>query len=124
MITVLIVDDQPLVRTGLRVLLEAEPDIEVVAEAGDGAEAVVLATRLHPEVVLMDIRMPVMDGIEAAAEITRRGLLARVLLVTTFDPRDYVDAAQAAGASRVLLKDEAPEVLAGVVRSLVGAAPC
>jgi DNA-binding NarL/FixJ family response regulator len=124
MITVLIVDDQPLVRAGLRVLLEAEPDIEVVAEAGDGAEAVVLATRLHPEVVLMDIRMPVMDGIQAAAEITRRGLLARVLLVTTFDPCDYLEAAQRAGASRVLLKDEAPEVLAGAVRTLVGAAPC
>jgi DNA-binding NarL/FixJ family response regulator len=124
MITVLIVDDQPLVRAGLRVLLEAEPDIEVVAEAGDGAEAVVLATRLHPEVVLMDIRMPVMDGIEAAAEIARRGLLARVLLVTTFDPADYLDAARQAGAARVLLKDEAPEVLAGAVRTLVGAAPC
>ena len=124
MITVLIVDDQPLVRTGLRVLLEAEPDIEVVAEAGDGAEAVTLATRLHPEVVLMDIRMPVMDGIEAAAEIARRGLLARVLLVTTFDPSEYLDAARAAGASRVLLKDEVPEVLAGAVRSLAGAAPC
>ena len=124
MITVLIVDDQPLVRAGLRVLLEAEPDIEVVAEAGDGAEAVVLATRLHPEVVLMDIRMPVMDGIEAAAEITRRGLLARVLLVTTFDPADHLDAARQAGAARVLLKDEAPEVLAGAVRTLVGATPC
>jgi DNA-binding NarL/FixJ family response regulator len=124
MIRVLIVDDQPLVRTGLRVLLEAEPDIEVVAEAGDGAEAVTLATRLHPEVVLMDIRMPVMDGIEAAAEIARRGLLARVLLVTTFDPAEYLDAARAAGASRVLLKDEAPEVLAGAVRTLVGPAPC
>jgi DNA-binding NarL/FixJ family response regulator len=124
MITVLIVDDQPLVRTGLRVLLEAEPDIEVVAEAGDGAEAVALATRLDPDVVLMDIRMPVMDGIEAAAEIARRGLLARVLLVTTFDPAEYLDAARAAGASRVLLKDEVPEVLAGAVRSLAGAAPC
>jgi DNA-binding NarL/FixJ family response regulator len=124
MITVLIVDDQPLVRTGLRVLLEAEPDIEVVAEAGDGAEAVALATRLDPDVVLMDIRMPVMDGIEAAAEIARRGLLARVLLVTTFDPAEYLDAARAAGASRVLVKDEVPEVLAGAVRTLAGAAPC
>ena len=124
MITVLIVDDQPLVRTGLRVLLEAEPDIEVVAEAGDGAEAVALATRLHPEVVLMDIRMPVMDGIEATAEMARRGLLARVLLVTTFDPAEHLDAARAAGASRVLLKDEVPEVLAGAVRSSAGAAPC
>ncbi len=121
MITVLIVDDQPLVRAGLRVLLEAEPDIEVVAEAGDGAEAVALATRLDPEVVLMDIRMPVMDGIEAAAEIARRGLLARVLLVTTFDPADHLEAARQAGASRVLLKDEAPDVLAGAVRTL---APC
>jgi DNA-binding NarL/FixJ family response regulator len=124
MITVLIVDDQPLVRTGLRVLLEAEPDIEVVAEAGDGAEAVALATRLHPEVVLMDIRMPVMDGIEAAGEIARRGLTARVLLVTTFDPAEHLDAARAAGARRVLLKDEAPEVLAGAVRTLAGVAPC
>jgi DNA-binding NarL/FixJ family response regulator len=124
MITVLIVDDQPLVRTGLRVLLEAEPDIEVVAEAGDGAEAVALATRLHPDVVLMDIWMPVMDGIEAAAEIRRRGLLARVLLVTTFDPADHAEAAQRAGAGPVLLKDEAPDVLAGTVRSLVDAAPC
>jgi DNA-binding NarL/FixJ family response regulator len=124
MITVLIVDDQPLVRAGLRVLLEAEPDIEVVAEAGDGAEAVALATRLHPEVVLMDIRMPVMDGIEAAREIGQRSPLSRVLLVTTFDPLDHAEAAERAGASGVLLKDEAPEVLAGTVRSLVDAAPC
>jgi len=124
MITVLIVDDQPLVRTGLRVLLEAEPDIEVMAEAGDGAEAVALATRLHPDVVLMDIRMPVMDGIEAAAEIAGRGLISRVLLITTFDPLDHAEAAQRAGASGVLLKDEAPDVLAGALRSLVDATPC
>jgi DNA-binding NarL/FixJ family response regulator len=124
MITVLIADDQPLVRAGLRVLLEAEPDIEVVAEAGDGAVAVALATRLHPQVVLMDIRMPVMDGIQAAAEIARRGLLSRLLLITTFDPLDHADAAERAGASGVLLKDEAPGVLVGAVRSLVGAAPC
>jgi DNA-binding NarL/FixJ family response regulator len=124
MTTVLIADDQPLVRAGLRVLLEAEPDIEVVAEARDGAEAVVLATGLHPDVVLMDIRMPVMDGIEAAAEIRRRGLLARVLLITTFDPMDHADAARRAGACGVLLKDEAPGVLANAVRSLVDAAPC
>jgi DNA-binding NarL/FixJ family response regulator len=124
MITVLIADDQPLVRAGLRVLLEAEPDIEVVAEAGDGAEAVALATRLRPEVVLMDIRMPVMDGIEAAAEIGRLGLCSRLLLITTFDPLDHADAAQRVGASGVLLKDEAPEVLAGAVRSPAGAAPC
>jgi DNA-binding NarL/FixJ family response regulator len=124
MITVLIADDQPLVRAGLRVLLEAEPDIEVVAEAADGAEAAALATRWHPDVVLMDIRMPVMDGIEAAAEIGLRGLLSRVLLITTFDPLDHADAARRAGASGVLLKDEAPGALVGAVRSLVGAAPC
>ena len=90
MIKVLIADDQALLRGGLRAMLEAEDDIEVVAEAADGAEAVDEAIRTHPDVVLMDVRMPKLDGIEATRRLLAAGSRARVLVITTFDLDDYV----------------------------------
>ena len=122
MIRVVLVDDQPQIRVGLRILLEAEPDLEVVGEADDGAQGVELAERLRPDLVLMDIRMPVLDGIGAARELRERGVPAHVLLITTFDPGEYAETARAAGASGVLLKDDAPEELVAAVRSVVGGA--
>lgn len=104
MIRVLLADDQPLVRTGFRMILDAEPDIEVAGEAGDGADAVRQCRKLHPDVVVMDIRMPVQDGIAATAEIAADGQ-ARVLVLTTFHLDEYVVAALRAGASGFLLKD-------------------
>jgi DNA-binding NarL/FixJ family response regulator len=115
MIRVAVVDDQALVRAGFRMILEAEQDMTVVGEAGDGREAVDLVARAAPEVVLMDIRMPVMDGVEATAHITRDGG-PRVLMLTTFDLDDYVYAALRAGASGFLLKDTPPELLVDAVR--------
>ena len=108
MIRVLIVDDQVLVRTGFRLILSAEPDIEVVGEAGDGGEAIALARSLAPDVVLMDVRMPDVDGIEATDAIVREPTSPRVLVLTTFDLDDVVYDALRAGASGFLLKD-APE---------------
>jgi len=104
MIRVLLADDQPLVRTGFRMILEAEPGIEVAGEAGDGADAVRQAGQLRPDLVVMDIRMPVQDGIAATAQITAAGS-ARVLVLTTFHLDEYVVAALRAGASGFLLKD-------------------
>jgi DNA-binding NarL/FixJ family response regulator len=101
-IRVLLADDQPLVRTGFRMILDAEPDIEVVGEAGDGADAVRQVRRLQPDVAVMDIRMPVQDGIAATAEIASS---TRVLVLTTFHLDEYVVAALRAGASGFLLKD-------------------
>jgi DNA-binding NarL/FixJ family response regulator len=115
--TVLIVDDQALVRGGFRVLVDSAPDLRVVGEAGNGAEAVDLAIRERPDVVLMDIRMPEMDGLEATRRITTDERLAgtRVLILTTFDLDEYVYGALRAGASGFLLKDTPPEeLLAGV----------
>jgi DNA-binding NarL/FixJ family response regulator len=117
-IRVLLVDDQALVRAGFRMILKAEAGIEVAAEAGDGAEAVALAAELRPDVVLMDVRMPGMDGIEATRQIVAaasNGAPARVLVLTTFDVDEYVYEALRAGASGFLLKD-APEeqLLAGI----------
>ncbi|MBE1581228.1 response regulator [Amycolatopsis roodepoortensis] len=113
-IRVVIADDQALVRTGLRMILDNADDIEVVGEAGDGAEAVALVADLDPDVVLMDIRMPEMDGVEATAAIAAAHR-ARVLVLTTFDLDEYVYAALQAGASGFLLKDAlAPDLLAGV----------
>ncbi|MCG8969025.1 response regulator transcription factor [Streptomyces sp. CL12-4] len=117
MIRTMLADDQALVRAGFRLILERAPDIEVVGEAGDGAEAAALAARLQPDVVLMDIRMPVTDGVEATrlicgAPVTSR---TRVLVLTTFDVDEYVYAALLAGASGFLLKDAlAPDLLAAV----------
>jgi DNA-binding NarL/FixJ family response regulator len=113
---VLIADDQALVRVGLHKILEFEPDTEVVGEAVDGADAVRQAARLVPDVVLMDIRMPVLDGIEATRRITAARPGARVLILTTFGLDAYVYDALRAGASGFLLKDAPPEEIAGAVR--------
>jgi DNA-binding NarL/FixJ family response regulator len=116
-ISVLIVDDQDLVREGLRMLLEAEPDLTVVGEAGDGGLALVQAHRLDPDVILMDVRMPHMDGIEATARLVQRGSRARILMLTTFNLDEYVYHALKAGASGFLLKDASREQLTGAVRA-------
>jgi len=112
-IRVLLVDDQALLRTGFRMMLSAEPDLHVVGEAGDGAAAVDLARRLHPDVILMDIRMPGMDGIEATRRLAGPGVAdpIRVLMLTTFGLDEYVVEALRAGASGFLLKDSSPEDL-------------
>jgi DNA-binding NarL/FixJ family response regulator len=115
-IKVLVVDDQRLVRAGFRVILEDEADLVVVGEAGDGAEALRQSGELHPDVVLMDIRMPTMDGIEAARRIIA-GSSARVLILTTFDADEYVYEALQAGASGFMLKDAPPEQLIAAVRA-------
>jgi DNA-binding NarL/FixJ family response regulator len=115
MIRVLVVDDQALVRGGFRMILDAQPDIEVVGEASDGREAVELSRATSPDVVLMDVRMPVMDGIEATAKLTRSGG-PRVLMLTTFDLDEHVYDAIRAGASGFLLKDVPPAELAHAVR--------
>ncbi|MCD9874920.1 response regulator [Streptomyces guryensis] len=115
MTTVLVVDDQPLQRYGFRILLESVPETEVVGEAAHGGEAVRKAAELRPDVVLMDIRMPGMDGIEATRRIVAAGERSRVLVLTTFDLDEYVHAALRAGASGFLLKDARPdELLAGI----------
>jgi DNA-binding NarL/FixJ family response regulator len=116
-IRVLIADDQSLVRAGFRLVLENHDDIEVVGEASNGHEAVHSASRLAPDVVLMDIRMPELDGIAATAEITAR-LPARVLVLTTYDLDEYVYDALQAGASGFLLKDTPPELLADGIRAV------
>jgi len=116
---VLVADDQDLVRRGFRLILEAEDDIEVVAEAEDGGRAVALAAETHPDVVLLDIRMPVLDGLEAARRILeRQGCPSRVLMLTTFDLDEYVYEALRIGASGFLLKDTPPEQLAQAVRGV------
>jgi len=117
-IRVLLVDDQELVRTGFRMILDAEPDIDVVGEVGDGAAAVAATKELHPDVVLMDIRMPGVDGIEATRQICRDRLDhdPRVLILTTFDIDDYVYEALRAGASGFLLKDTPADDLVDGVR--------
>ena len=118
MITVLIVDDQPLQRFGFRMLLETNPDTEVVGEAGSGSEALRQAEALHPDVILMDIRMPGLDGIEATRRLTATTGRSRVLIMTTFDLDEYVYAALRAGASGFLLKDARPEELLSGIRAV------
>jgi len=115
-IRVLIADDQVLVRTGFRVILDAEPDIDVIGEAGDGREAVDAARTLKPDVVLMDIRMPNVDGIEATRTLGDDRSPPRVLILTTFDLDEYVYEALRAGASGFLLKDAGPDELLHAVR--------
>jgi DNA-binding NarL/FixJ family response regulator len=116
MIRVLIADDQALVRAGFRVILDAEPDLEVVGEAGDGREAVELVPQKRPDVVLMDIRMPNLDGIEATRRLTALPRAPRVLMLTTFDLDEYVYEALRAGASGFLLKDAGADELLHAVR--------
>jgi DNA-binding NarL/FixJ family response regulator len=120
MTTVLIADDQGLVRVGLRKILEVEPDTEVVGEAADGEDAVRQARNLRPDVVLMDIRMPVLDGIEATRRIVGAQPDAKVLVLTTFGLDGYVFEALRAGASGFMLKDAPPEEIAAAVRVVAG----
>jgi DNA-binding NarL/FixJ family response regulator len=115
-VRVLIADDQALVRGGFRMILEAKEDVEVVGEAGDGAEAVALVERLQPDVVLMDVRMPGVDGLEATRRIAASGSSARIVILTTYDVDEYVFSALRAGASGFLLKDVRPGELTDAVR--------
>jgi DNA-binding NarL/FixJ family response regulator len=117
-IRVLVVDDQALVRAGFRMILEAEPDLEVVGEAADGIEAVAAVQRSRPDVVLMDVRMPHLDGIAATRRIVEGGTTAKVLMLTTFDMDEYVYEAFRAGASGFLLKDVPPERLVTGIRAV------
>lgn len=116
MIRVAIADDQQLVRTGFRMILDAEDDMEVVGEVGDGIAAVALVTAERPDVVLMDIRMPHLDGIEATRRIASSDTDSRIIVLTTFDLDEYVVGAVRAGASGFLLKDVTPEELVRAVR--------
>lgn len=117
-IRVLLVDDQALLRHGFRMILDHEPDIEVVGEAGDGEAAVESAASCDPDVVLMDIRMPVIDGVEATRRIVSADPAVRVLILTTFDLDEYAFGALQAGASGFLLKDVPPEQLAAGIRTV------
>jgi len=117
-IRVVLVDDQAMVRTGLRMVLAAEGDIEVVGEAADGAAGVRVVTELRPDVVLLDVRMPAMDGLEAARRILAADLPTRVIVLTTFDEDEYVAAALRAGVSGFLLKVGPPEDLVVAVRTV------
>ena len=117
-IRVLLVDDQSLIRMGFRMVLEGEPDLEVVGEADDGAQAVALAAELEPDVVVMDVRMPGMDGIAATERITERLPGVRVLIVTTYDLDEYAFAALRAGASGFLLKNPRPAELVRAIRTV------
>ncbi|MFG2048663.1 response regulator [Micromonospora sp. NPDC048935] len=115
-IRVLIADDQALVRAGFAMIIESRADLEVVGEAGDGLEAVALAERLRPDVILMDVRMPRLDGIEATRRLAASGQAARIIMLTTFDLDEPVFAALRAGASGFLLKDIRPDELTTAVR--------
>jgi DNA-binding NarL/FixJ family response regulator len=115
---VVIADDQSMVRAGFRMLLSGEDDIEVVAEARDGLEAVAAAARFDPTVILMDIRMPELDGLEATRRIIAANDTARILILTTFDLDEYVYEALSAGASGFVLKDDPPEQLIAAVRTI------
>ena len=120
MIRVLLVDDQSLLRMGFRLILEAEPDIEVVGEAGDGTAGVGMTSALHPDVVLMDVRMPGTDGIAATRLITVAEPATKILILTTFDLDEYVFAGLKAGASGFLLKDAPPAELLTAIRTVAG----
>jgi DNA-binding NarL/FixJ family response regulator len=117
-ISVLIADDQALVRAGFRMILETDPGIRVVAEAGDGTQAVQASRRTRPDVVLMDIRMPVMDGLQATRQLLATPAPPRVLMLTTFDLDEYVFDALTAGASGFLLKDVEPEYLLAAIHTI------
>ncbi|KAB1657265.1 response regulator transcription factor [Pseudoclavibacter chungangensis] len=117
-IRVALVDDQPLFRGGIRMLIESQPDMTFVGEASDGAQAVHLAMQIKPDVILMDVRMPGTDGLEATREIVARGLRSRILVLTTFDLDEAVAKAVAAGASGFVLKDADPEFLLAAIRTV------
>jgi DNA-binding NarL/FixJ family response regulator len=119
-IAVLLADDQPLLRMGFRMILEAQPDMAVAGEAADGDQAVELTASLSPDVVLMDVRMPGTDGIEATRRIVGSGSPARVLILTTFDLDEYAFSGLRAGASGFLLKDAPPDQLLGGIRAVAG----
>ena len=119
-IRVLVADDQSMVRAGFRMLLSGEEDIEVVAEASNGLEAIEKAARYDPTVILMDIRMPELDGLEATRRILAADNGARILILTTFDLDEYVYEALAAGASGFVLKDDPPEQLLAAIRTVAG----
>ncbi|MEA5624604.1 response regulator transcription factor [Nostoc sp. UHCC 0251] len=118
MIKVLLVDDQGLIRQGLRALLELEPDLEIVGEAENGEQAINLVAEFHPDVVLLDIRMPIMDGVAATREIQKRFAKTKILVLTTFDDDEYVSAALQNGAMGYLLKDTPSEELAVAIRAV------
>ncbi|MEV0117954.1 response regulator transcription factor [Streptomyces sp. NPDC050844] len=118
MTTVLIVDDQPMQRFGFRMLLESQDDMTVAGEAGNGSEAIRMTAELHPDVVLMDIRMPGLDGIEATRRIVASGDRTRVLILTTFDLDEYAYEGLRAGASGFLIKDALPEELLSGIRAV------
>lgn len=115
-IRILLVDDQPLLRMGFRLILEGEPDLQVVGEASDGAEAVTQVAALTPDVVLMDVRMPGMDGLQATRAVADSGSSAKIIILTTFDLDEYAFSGLQAGASAFLLKDVAPAELISAVR--------
>ncbi len=117
-IRIVLVDDQELVRTGFKMVLDAQPDMEVVAEAADGAEAIACASRYQADVMIMDARMPRMDGVEATRQIRLAGDRPRVLMLTTFDLDEYAFAALKAGASGFLLKDVPPDELLFAIRAV------
>jgi DNA-binding NarL/FixJ family response regulator len=117
-VRVLVADDQALVRDGLRLILEVEPTVEMIGEAADGVEAVSLTRTLQPDVVLMDVRMPELDGLAATREIVAAGLPARVLMLTTYDEDAYLYEAIRAGASGFLLKDSRREQLISAIRTV------
>jgi DNA-binding NarL/FixJ family response regulator len=116
--TIMLVDDQELLRMGFRLVLDSQPDLEVVAEAGDGREAIALSSRHAPDIILMDVRMPEVDGVTATREIIESGSASRVIILTTFDLDEYVYAALRAGASGFLLKDAPPADLLSAIRAV------
>lgn len=120
MISVLLVDDQQLVRTGFRLILELEPDITVIGEAADGKACLRMVAEEQPDVILMDVRMPVLDGIQTTSQLTAAGSTSRILMLTTFDIDEYVYDAMRAGASGFLLKDAPREQLVAAVRIVAG----
>jgi DNA-binding NarL/FixJ family response regulator len=123
MTRVLVVDDDPLVRSALTLMLGGQPDLDVVGEAPDGRAAIALSARLRPDVVLMDIRMPVLGGLEATRELHRRPDPPRVIVLTTFDADEHVVGALAAGADGFLLKDTPPPEIVTAIRAVVAGDP-
>jgi DNA-binding NarL/FixJ family response regulator len=115
---ILLIDDQELLRMGFRMVLDAQSDLEVVGEAGDGAEGVKLARELEPDVILMDVRMPGMDGVQATRTLVGAGCRAHIIILTTFDLDEYAHAALRAGASGFLLKDAQPADLLSAIRAV------